>query len=276
VQFGEAQRKPEGVQLLYRVATEIFVTLISESDRTDVLANLTDQGKPLQGFTVDFDFGIGFILVAPTDLGADLVECPATGQMFIESARQVQGVKIANPVFLSLDSNLRFIPGDDYIVHLKDGIDVQAVVPSGRLVRPLDPLNNEFVIQASGIRWEELIREMNVLTLDQRVSWAEPNYELEVIGLDSTTTAQENSNFAATANDDGCFPEQARLSVSAHNETQTIDLKISEVHNRIVTIQESTSHGWTEVTNSVGGEEMTFTLPFEKNPALTLFRALAY
>jgi len=276
VQFGDAQRKPEGVQVLYRLATQVFISLDSAPDRSTVLANLTGPGKPLEGFTLDFDSGMNFILVAPASLAAGLVACPASGQTLIESARQVPGVKIANPVFFSLDSNLRFMPRDDYILHLKTDVDVKAVVPAGRLIQPLDPLSNQFVVQVPGVTWEDLIREVNVLTLDQRVGWAEPNYDLEVTSSVSGPAAQFGFDPVASSNTQTCFPEQVRLSASVSEGAQNITLTVSAVHNRIVTIQKSIASGWAEVTNSVGGEVATFTLPFENESGATLFRALAY
>jgi hypothetical protein len=274
-QFGEAQRMPGKIRILYRVAGQIFILLNSEAERTNMLAELTGPGKLLDGYSPEFGSGASFILrAASAEVPAQLA-CPASLQALIEQARQIHGVRCASPVFLDLQENLRFMPADDYVVSLVPGADPESVLPPDSAVSQ-ESGTGEIIVHLRGVPWKEMIREINLLTLDPRVRWAEPNYFAEARGLSTKSSGTMDTSAALARAEEDCLPEPVRLSSSFEAATQNLTVTIHGIRDRIVTIQRSTPDGWLEATNLTGGEERSAELPIGTLGSSAIFRALAY
>jgi hypothetical protein len=274
-QFGEAQRMPGKIRILYRVAGQIFILLNSETERTNMLAELTGPGKLLDGYSPEFGSGASFILRAPSAEVPAQLACPASLQALIERARQIPGIRCASPVFLDLQENLRFMPADDYVVSLAPGADPESILPPNSAVSQ-ESGTGEFIVHLPGVPWKEMIREINLLALDPRVEWVEPNYFAEGRALSADSSGMKDTPAALVRAEADCVPEPVRLSSSFESAAQNLTVTIHAIHDRIVTIQRSTPAGWLEVTNLTGGEERSIELPIGIPGTSAIFRALAY
>lgn len=173
---GDAYMTPTGTRALYRLAGAVAVKLEDDVDNATVFSELMASTGPLSGYSLDAERGSGiFVLKAPADERVRQLSNHAGLRQAITSVRQVPAVRWANPVFVEPDSGLWAIATEEIIVQLNGGADPAAVFGSAD-VRRLPATKRQFILTMPGATAEQILAEVNNLTANPDVKWAEPNF----------------------------------------------------------------------------------------------------
>jgi len=180
---GDFYATPEGVRRLLRLAGAKAIRFANESQKADVLDRLVAPGQPLDGCSVEIELAMGVTILKSTPPTRELeLLQPAALEQALASARNVPGVRMANPVFIDPDTGLRLIPTEEVIIRLKEEIDPQTFFGSDwPRARRLAGTADQFILALSGAAAEQMLAEVSNRARDSRVKWIEPDFVAQSI-----------------------------------------------------------------------------------------------
>jgi subtilisin family serine protease len=180
---GDFYLAPAGKRSLRRVAGSIVVRFAGQTKKADLLNELTAAGGPLAGYTLDFEAGQGFTVLAATAAERQRqLRDPAAHQQAIAAARRAGGVRSANPFFVEPASGLGLVVTEEIIIRLRPNVDPRNYFGADWAnARPMRGTTDQFILQLAGADAETILAETNRRAADPRVAWAQPNFLSQVL-----------------------------------------------------------------------------------------------
>jgi subtilisin family serine protease len=183
VDAGDSYSSPSGKRRLLRMAGAVVVRLQNNTEKAARLAALTRAGSPLEGCVVDCEPGRGYTVLkaAARARRTGLSETNKLAE-FVTAARRSEGVRSADPVFISPASKLWLVPTAEIILRLQAETDARVYFGADwPRARPLAGCRDQFVLALPAATAEEMLAEVNRRAADPRVVWVEPNFLSQVI-----------------------------------------------------------------------------------------------
>lgn len=268
VLYDDVLRDNEKLWIFERMMGEFFITFQASADRDQMVADLTGEGKPLAGYSTS-DMQNWILFQAPRSERLRLLECPRLQDELMENLRMMEGIRHVSPALIREGGYLKGMPHFEYSVALKEGVN-PAEVFGDRAYR-FESSPSIYKLSAEGSSWRQMRRELNLLGLDPRVRWVEPNYTGEAISLGGLSVfSPEAPELLRPIR--SCTPGGVQLSINRGGANAVI--RATAVEQRMIMIQEWRDGSWKEITTRAGGMEEEF----EVNVSGTngIFRALAY
>lgn len=169
-----------GRRPLYRLAGGVSVRAVEGVSPPVFAAALIKVGGPLEGYRWRGTWPNGVVeLMAPPEEISRQHANPARLDRVIEDVREagLADFEAANPIHIDPDTGLKLIAFGDMIVKLAPGVEAETYFGAEwDDVRPLKGSRDEFILTLSDKRAEHLFAQVDALSADPRVVWAEPDF----------------------------------------------------------------------------------------------------
>jgi uncharacterized repeat protein (TIGR02543 family) len=191
VDAGDFYQTPSGPRKLYRLSGRFAVRGQGKKSAVELLTPQAEEGKPFAGYTRT-DVGRDTVILSSLGTGkegqetrkaqkADKAEKAASDRTALAGLRKATGIRV-DPVFVDPDSGTLLIVGTDIVVCLKADIDAEGYFgDEWARVRPMPGTKDQFILTLDKGTAEAVLEDCVRRAADDRVEWAEPDFQGEII-----------------------------------------------------------------------------------------------
>ena len=202
VDAGDAYQTLDGSRKLYRLPGRFIVREQDAKRMEKTVQPLTEEGKPFDGYEQTKISENAVMLTAPKMKeaeeqeegdgvvrkkkrsgrdGKDKGQDAASEVAALRVLRQNTKTRV-DPVFVDPESGLLKTVGSDIILRLKEGVDAKAFFGNEwERVRPMPGTEDQFILTLEAASAEAVLEGCRQRFSDERVKWAEPDFECEII-----------------------------------------------------------------------------------------------